>query len=164
MASRRTCTRNRAFTLIEVVVALSIFACLIGVVAVGPDLYRGYTTRDARTTLLTALMHARAQAIDAVCLSEECTSAQAHGVHIDAPLGRLTDAVLFEGSTYDPNDTTNTSIDFNHISQRIFYTGPTEISFAALSGDAAPATLALSDGNATSTITVGSEGQLAWTH
>lgn len=163
MASRRTCTRNRAFTLIEVVVVLGIFACLIGVVAIGPDLYRGYTTRDARATLLTALMHARAQAMDAVCLAAECP-AQAHGVHIDAPLGRLTDAVLFEGSTYNSNDTTNTTIDFNHISQRIIYTGPTEISFASFSGDAAPATLTLSDGNATATITIGGEGQLMWTH
>jgi prepilin-type N-terminal cleavage/methylation domain-containing protein len=38
------------------------------------------------------------------------------------------------------------------------------ISFALLSGDAVPATLTFVDSGATSTITIGSEGQISWTH
>lgn len=152
---------KNGFTLIEVLVTLGLLVILAAVLAAAsPGLYRGYGAHDVRDTLVAALMHARSQAMNGVCTGSVCTGAPAHGVHIDEMHGRLHDVVLFQGTAYDANDPLNASVFTGSISQTVFYSGPAEVIFAPLSGDAAPATMLLWGGSATSTITVGAEGQI----
>jgi prepilin-type N-terminal cleavage/methylation domain-containing protein len=160
MASPKICTHSRGFTLIEMLVVLGVIAALGAVVAVSPDLYRGYGGRGARDTLVVALMHARAEAMHGVCAGSSCTGAQAHGVHIDEAEGRLQDIVLFEGSAYVSGNALNETVFTSALYRGVWYSGPADIPFAALSGDAASTTLTLWGWGATSTITIGAEGQI----
>jgi prepilin-type N-terminal cleavage/methylation domain-containing protein len=159
--------RNGAgFTLIELLVVIGLLS-VIGsfTVFLGLDAYRGNSFHGERDLLLTALYRARAESINNICVGPAsgtgaCTDGVAHGVHI-------TDEqfIIFQGNSYNATDP------YNEVIQRqsfnVDITPPThDPVFAQLSAQVAqPGDIIFSDdGTRTSTITVGSEGQITWTN
>lgn len=172
MASHKTYTvktrTNAGITLIEIIIVIGLITIMSGfAVLVGQESYRGYTFRSTRDLLVSTLLRARAQSINNVCLGSLCTDGKPHGVRIltDAS-GHMTTLVIFQGGTYAATDTLNSSIAIgSNISGAIFLNGLQEISFEQLSGNAnATGTITLSDTAQSSTITIGSEGQIFWTN
>lgn len=152
-------------TLIEILVVLGILA-VIGSFSVimGIDGYRRQIFRSDRDVLITALQHARSKAISNICLGSGCSNGKSHGVYI----GTNT-YVMFQGLCYaspcvrDPNDVSvDTVIEADPNVER---SGISEIVFEQLSGDASTVgNIILTEDGHTSTITIGSEGQIIWTN
>lgn len=167
MASRKTCTA-RGFTLFEVVVVLAVVAVLSSAsLLVGIDSYRAYAYRSDRDLLVTALQHARASAMGNVCRASAestCTDGRSYGVRVDS------DAITIFQSGSGASDYAHrdASVDARfEISPNTTITPSTvEVVFTQLSGDvASPATITLSEPSGrTAAVTVGSEGQIGWTH
>ena len=137
--------KGAGFTVFELLIVMGIFALIIAVATpVGITFYLSYQF-DSESNLLTALLrHARN-------LSMVNYSESDHGLHV------LSDKyVVFEGASYAtriqandkkfPRDTV------------ITLTGPTELVFAALSGQAASSTFSFSGSNKSRDIFVNPEG------
>ncbi|MES2087831.1 MAG: type II secretion system protein [Patescibacteria group bacterium] len=157
---------KRGITLIEIIIVTA----LLGVVAslglfVSTRDYQNSSFRNQRDMLVLALQHSRAQSMHNVCLGN-CTDGAAHGVHLEISSGKLLKLIMFQGKIYNTTDSLNVPIDVGkNISQAIDATGPVDIYFEQLSADANPASIILSDEtSASSTITIGSEGQISWTN
>lgn len=153
------CISRRAFTLIETLIVMAIVAIVAGIgLVMSMDSYRGYSFRTDRDALVALLQHARAQAIGNVCLGDACIDGVDHGVRIDD--GRY---VLFQGSSWDVRDADLDEV--VDVSLAIAHTGTNEVVFRHLSGAATAGTITLSDeAGRSSTITIGAEGQITWTH
>jgi len=146
-------------TFIEVLVVLTLIA-IVGRTAllVSFDSYRGSSFRSGRDNLIEALEHARAQAMNNVCLGASCAGASPHGVSIEGD-----HYVIFQGGSYAHRDAgVDEIID---ASPTLSYQGPSEIVFATSSGEVSQLfsiTLRDTSGHS-STITIGTEGQISWT-
>ncbi len=163
MQSLRILTRkNTGFTLIEILVVISIFATL-GTISliVSLDTYRGYMFRNERDLIIVSLTKARNQSMNNICIGA-CTAGKPHGVEF------LPDKlVVFQGVNYAARDVSVDEIiprQYNNLSS--IPGSPSEVEFAQLSGDvAAPGWIAITDGKAhVSTTTISAEGRITWTN
>lgn len=151
---------NSGFTLIEILVVLGIIT-IIGSISIimGVDDYRRQLFRSDRDLLVTALQHARAQSVSSICLGSGCTGGKPHGVYIGAD-----EYVMFQGASYATRDSDVDAV--IEADSNITQSGISEVVFEQLSGDVlTPGDIVLTDSlGRVSTTTVGSEGQIFWTH
>jgi Tfp pilus assembly protein FimT len=167
MASRKISTHNRGVTLIEILVVMAMLIIIGGLsLFVSNETYRGNNFRTERDLFVSLLQHARAQAVNNVCVGNSCTDGQAHGVHIVVNAsGHVQSFVNFQGTNYNATDTLNVVTDVaGHISQAISLSGARDFDFEQLSGDTTATSTILFDGVSTSTVTTQSEGQINWTN
>jgi prepilin-type N-terminal cleavage/methylation domain-containing protein len=168
--------KNEGFTLIEIVVVMSLIA-LLGSLGIyfGLDNFRGHSFHSDRDTLISALEHARAEAVSNAC-SGTCTNGKPHGVFIDTVNHKY---IIFQGTSYANHLITNDK-DYDIPitgNQTTTYKGINEVVFAQLSGSASstssssfcsagiPLCIILSDNTIhTSEIDINNEGQILWTN
>ncbi len=150
------CVQKQGFTLIETLVVLATLVLVAGLVLFF-DLnnYRGSAFRAERSTIITVLESARANALNNI-------DQASHGVAIHPP-DHPDSYVLFEGSSYAASDiSTREVIDASY---PVTIT-PIEVIFSQLSGNANyDGTIALVDAarnNFTFTISVNREGRIHW--
>ncbi len=140
------------FTLVEVIIVISLFALLLGLsYPFTLELYRSYTLRTDTAMLVSVLQKARSQSLNNI-------SEMSHGVHID-------DAgyTIFQGSAFDEAGAQN---EFIEKSQGVTVHSDGDIIFEQISGDIAPpfalgeSTITLTDGVHTERITINNEGRI----
>lgn len=151
---------NSGFSIIEILVVLGIFCIAIGcTVFFTSDSLRQYSYYSSRDTLISLLQHARAQSLANVCVGTDCAQAQAHGVALEAER-----FVLFQGADFETRDISQDVV--VEASPRATSSGMSVVIFAASSGDvSSPGTILYADSEGhESEITIGSEGQISWTH
>ena len=138
------------------------------------DSFRSSSFHADRDSLVSALQHARIQAMSNVCLGgSACTDGRSHGVRI-RPADHPTSYVIFQSGDGNSNYL-NRDDDFDSI----FEINPTtkngvnmqpdeidEVLFEQLSGDVTvDGVITLTDdAGHTSIITISSEGQISWTN
>ncbi len=165
MASRKICI-PKGFSLIEIVIVTGLLVALASLgLMMGMSDYRAYSFRSSRDLVVNAFERARAQAVSNECFGT-CAGGVPHGVHLTQSAGGYVQtAVIFQGATYDPTDAFNTSIEIANTSAHLQASSAGDVFFKPLSGDASASTsIMLSDGVASSTITVKEEGQIVWTN
>ena len=145
------------FTLVEVLVVLGVLTFILGATVVFDMTgYRGDAFRAERTTLVTALQTARADALNNVQQSK-------HGVAIN-PDG-FAGYVLFAGDRYaDADPVTRTMIPMSY-PVTFGSTSPREVVFDQLSGDTGfnGQTEIIDQGrSATTAIVINYEGKIGW--
>jgi len=138
------------FTIIEVVIVFAIFGMLLAIgLPIGLDAYRNYLLTSEVRNLLSILRRAENQAF-------ANNRASPHGLSIQ------TDRfVLFQGSSYALR---NQDFDEEYLkSGTVTTSGTAEIVFAQISGKPnASATIILSNGLRSQTITINDEGTINW--
>lgn len=154
----------RGFTLVETLIVLALVAMLAGLgLALGMEGYRAGLFRADRAALVSALQHARAQAMNGACIGEECAAAKPHGVFIDESTGRY---VIFQGESYAARDR---EADVSLRAAEEARGGAREIVFLPRTGEARgegpePWDIALADESGrASTTTVEATGRIRWT-
>ena len=156
-------------SLIEVIIVVAIMLMILtfGLSAAG-DSRQGNTFRASRDLLISALQHARSQAINNICLGATCANGKPHGVHIGIDSDRkMTGYVIFQGMSYDPADSLNTSINISGNTSRnisLAIGSDTDIYFEQLSGNSISALMKLSSGIENSIININPEGAIKWTN
>ena len=143
-----TCNGTRSgFTLLEILVVISLITVIAGFsIIFGIDAYHGHIYHAEKGIAMDLLKKARGQAISNM-------HQISHGIRFEN-----TEYILFRGNVYVAGDPTNESIPKN---AAITISGPQEIVFSQLSGDASPAgTLTVSDGVRSQTISINSEGRI----
>lgn len=164
--------KQSGFTLIEILIVIGIIAVVAGAgVFIDFDSFRGYSFHSDRDILISALQHARAEAVSNICRGGDCENGgKKHGVKI------LTDKyVIFQGNDYNSRDVDYDA--FLDASPATGRSGITEVVFAQLSGNASsisssgdcatlpePLCIILQGGTRSSVITINSEGQILWTN
>lgn len=156
MASRKIFT-TRGFTLVEMLIVIGLIS-MLGSVVLFIDLssYRGDAFRAERTTLVTLLEQARADALNNVGEEE-------HGVAI-FPSDEPGSYVLFDGPSYVAGSSTNRTFPTSY-EVALDAGSPTTIVFEQLSGDVlSPGVITLRDPNRniTTDITINHEGTIIW--
>lgn len=148
--------KTYGFTLLEILVVIGLFTLLGGAaLLVSMETYHGSNFRADRDLFVAALEHARAEAMNNVCLGT-CTDGKSHGVHLES--GQY---VIFQGTLYDTNDPQNAVFKIHTTAIQ----GGGDIIFSQLSGATTATSTMLSDGAGhTSLVTINSEGQITWTH
>ncbi|HVM73266.1 MAG TPA: hypothetical protein VMU13_00070 [Candidatus Paceibacterota bacterium] len=150
----------RGISFIEVIIVMALIALVANytfVVSVGA--YRATLRHMSRSSLVTALQHARAESITGHCEAQLCATGMPHGVFIQHGT-----YVVFEGGSYALRDTAADEVisaDPATTARGLF-----EIVFAANTGDVEETgDIVLSDPTGfTSTTTIGSEGQISWSN
>ncbi len=158
----RTFIRNaQGFTLLEVLIVMAIFIMVAGFgLFVSLDTFRGYSFRSERDVVVSVLNKARSQSINNMCFGTACTDGKPHGVYFGAA-GKYT---IFQGASYATRDTALDEV-VNASYKGATVTGTTEVVFAPLSAVvASPATITVTADSHSSVVTVGTEGQVVWTH
>lgn len=156
MTSRQK-SSQRGFTFFEALVVMGIFAIVGGVALfVSMDTYRASSFSSDRNTLVAALQHARAQAMNNMCFGT-CVDGKPHGVHIQSD-----SYVIFQGDAYHADDPQNAAFDSR--TSIIKHPATLDIVFSQLSGTTTPTSITLTEGGRSSVITIGSEGRISWTH
>ena len=158
MALRKICTPEKGFTQIELIVVIGLFAIVAGFALImSMDDYRAASYRSERDMAIAVLQRARSEALAGLCLGS-CTDGKPHGVHVQS--GQY---VIFQGTSFVAGDPLNEVIVMRD--KAVSITGAADVVFSLLSATATPATLTFGDGlGHTSTISVGSEGQITWTN
>jgi prepilin-type N-terminal cleavage/methylation domain-containing protein len=159
---------KRGFTLIEVLVVIGLITIIASIgLFVSIDTYHDSTFHNSRDLLVSALQHARALAVNNVCVGT-CTDGKPHGVHIVFDTGsNVSKFIVFQGTVYNPADTNNISFEIKkNVSATFRATGITDVYFTELSGNPnTTGNINLSDNlGENSVITIGSEGQILWTN
>lgn len=158
---KKSCTSG--FTLIEVIISIGIIA-IVATFTLSENIesYGRYSFRDERDTFVLSLQKVRSRSLNSVCVGLTCSSGVPHGIHVE-----MNTYTIFQGTAYDSTDPTNEVMNF---SPAIHTSGATDITFEPLSGNATtlPAgqsdILLVHDSVHTSTIHIGSEGYISWTH
>ena len=147
------------FTLIEILLVLGLLAVIAGVsLVMGMDSYRGNSFRSDRDLLVAALEHARAESINAICLGSNCTDAAPHGVSIQSD-----SYVIFQGASYNSRDQAEDNV--IPASALVSHAGLSDVVFSVLSATSTAGQIVLSDDSGhSSTITIGSLGQISWSN
>lgn len=144
----------------EILIVMGLVAIVGGMTAViGLDGLQGYLYRSDESQVLTALQHARAQAMGNVCLGPACSDGMPHGVAV-MPNDHPNAVVVFQGASYATRDSSLDAIIDLHPTTT--HSGIGEVVFAQLSGNVtAPGTITLSDPTGrSSSVVVGAWGQL----
>lgn len=128
----QTITVKKAFTFIEVVVAIGIFATLFAIAS--PNIFKIKDRADLSTTMTMFISDFKQQQLKAMSGSSDPTEilGNSYGLHIEA-----NKYVLFKGSEYNPEQasniyiTVNPPLEFNPVllpsSQIIFASGSGEV-------------------------------------
>ncbi len=120
------------FTLVEILVTISIFALIAAFsVFASFDYYRSYALRSERYNLVSLLQKARGQA-------QANINQQKHGIHFDS--GGFT---LFEGNAYVAGAPSNAFFSSNGI---VTHSGPSDIIFDQLTAGTSGGNITLHDG------------------
>ncbi|NBV77613.1 prepilin-type N-terminal cleavage/methylation domain-containing protein [bacterium] len=146
----------RGFTLLEVMVVIALSCMILALsLVVSLDTYRSAAFVNDRALLIALLQHARAQALNNVCLGN-CTDGVPHGVHIDQ------DAyTVFQGASYNPSDSNNARFESN---TAIVKSGISDVIFSQLSATTSTTgDVILSFADSVSTTTILSNGAIVWT-
>lgn len=150
---------NRGFTIAEIVIVIGIIAMSAGILSFAnvSQLLSG-SFRSDRDALVVLLQHARSQSMANVCMGASCTGGVAHGVKILPH-----QFVVFQGDTYATRDA---KYDVATSYNSVVISGDDEVVFDTLSGNTMSKTITVVDMNdqRTSTISIGDEGQISWTH
>lgn len=137
------------FTLIEVIVAVATLAGLfVLALPVAIDFYQNQLLASERDNLVGILRRARTLAL-------VNKGGSAHGVFIGPD-----ENIIFEGASYAARNAAEDET-FSR-SNAVTITGPSELVFAALSGDSSSSTLTLKVEQRTATISINSEGSILW--
>jgi Tfp pilus assembly protein FimT len=144
----------------EVLVVMSLLAVFASIgLLLGFDSYQRTLFHSDESQLITALQHARSQAISNVCLGDNCSDGKSHGVYIDLANHHY---VMFQGSGYTAADhEIEADVTFD-INPHTTATGLTEVVFMQLSGEVAtPGSIVLTDqGGRVTTVAIGAQGQI----
>ena len=141
---------NLGFTLIEILLALSIIAALsvVGLIA-GLDSYQRYLFRSDLEKAVSLLQKARSAAMNNI-------GEKSHGVYFQDPAA----FVLFRGTSYAAR---NSSFDLLvEKSKTVAASGLAEAVFTRLSGTTTGGNITLSDGIRNINITINNEGGINW--
>ena|SRR3989344_885912 len=158
MRSRSTSrpTLNKGFTLIEIIVAVAILVTLLALgLFISLDVYRGYTYRSERATVVALLTRARSHAIANINQSP-------WGLCEDAAGGSY---ILFRGAGYSASAFVGEEVPVAPAGQ---VTGlpacapGSGIVFSALSGTTTAATITVQQSTGPATITINDEGTIIW--
>jgi prepilin-type N-terminal cleavage/methylation domain-containing protein len=145
----------KGFTLIEIVVTLAILLTILSLgTLMSLDAYRGYAFRSERSLLVSALLRARAEAMNNM-------GASAHGVCY-ASVSGVYSYLSFRGTLCDPSSSLN---DRREASKTITVTGlsaGSPVVFTQLSGTTTAALIHLSDGVHSADIIINHEGTINW--
>jgi prepilin-type N-terminal cleavage/methylation domain-containing protein len=165
----RKLKKNGGFTLVEMLVVMSL---IIAAISLGLffdfSSFYGYYFHGDRDALITALQHARSEAIANVCRGTSCLDGRPHGVAI-RPSDNPNSYVIFQSGA-GSSDYANRDDEFDVIldsDPTITISGSiTEVVFTQLSGNVdTPGNFVLTDATGrTSTIDINSEGQISWTN
>lgn len=153
---------NGGFTLIEALVVMGILSMLGGLgLFLNLDTYRSLMFRSERDTLISAILKARSQSMNNMCIGTGCTDGKAHGVYVTK--GKY---VIFQGQSYATRDT---SVDEAIYAQNdtVGFSSPSyEVVFAQLSGSVTtPLDIGFNDGAVHySTTSINTEGRVSWTN
>lgn len=152
---------NAGFTLIELLVVIGLLSIIGGLALIlSMDSYRGYNFRSERDLLVVALYRARAEAINNMCFEAPgypCTDGEPHGVHIEPNA-----FVVFQGSSYSASHPLNEVIPRQAAAVDVV---GSDVIFSQLSANVgALTTFTLTEGLHTSSVVVGTEGQISWTN
>lgn len=151
MDCRITASRARSgFTLVEMMVVAAIFAVVAALGTVASfSLYRRHTLLAERDNVISVLSSARSSAM-------ANADRTAHGVHFDE-----TQYVLFRGSSYAARDAAYDQA-FPLSGGLSASSTVADIIFSPLEATTAPATVSLSDGSKSLSISFNSEGRIQW--
>lgn len=148
--------RRGGFTLIEIVVALTILITILGLgLFVSLDVYRGYTYRSERATVLALLTRARSHAMANIDQSP-------WGVCEDPGGGTYK---LFRGEGYAASALVDESVPVapaGQVSGLPPCTSGAGIVFTELTGTTSPATITVQQTGGPQTITINDEGTTFW--
>ena len=166
--TREPARLTSGFTLIEVLLVLGLVALIAGVsFYFNMDSLRGYSFHADRDTLISALQHARAQAMNNVCRGSACSDGKPHGVFVDTANHKY---VIFQTENANPDyahrDSAYDAI-LDGSPAMIFEPGGlVEVVFSQLSGSVnTPGYIKIKDaGIHESQIDINSEGQIVWTN
>lgn len=154
--------KSGGFTLIEALVVMGILSMLGGLgLFLNLDTYRSLMFRSERDTLISAILKARSQSMNNMCIGTGCTDGKAHGVYVTK--GKY---VIFQGQSYATRDT---SVDEAIYAQNdtVGFSSPSyEVVFAQLSGSVTtPLDIGFNDGAVHySTTSINTEGRVSWTN
>jgi len=156
-------TKNQAgFSLFEVIITITLIALLATVsTSISFENLHGHSFAEERDSLVLSLQQIRNDAMSGSCIRAICTQGASSGIHIENNT-----YTLFEGETYDAENVTNETTHM-HSNNRI--TGPANIIFERLSGNATASeveqNITLTDTfSRTSIITITNEGGISWTN
>ena len=151
-------SRTSGFSLIELTVVVAMVA-MLGVFGLylSTQNYGGHSLHTTRQLVVATLQKARSDAMANMCEGDTCTGGLPHGVHISKE-----SLVLFQGAMYNPVDAYNTYIPLD--SPGITFSGLHNVVFAQLNAQVVePGDVILTSASGgTSTISIGSEGQISW--
>ena len=145
---------GRGFTLFEVLIVIGLFTLLGGLALfMSMDSYRGSSFRSDRDLLVSLLQHARARAMNNMCIGT-CTDGKPHGVRVEPDR-----YVVFQGPGYSPSDPENAVFPANPSISR---TGMNVV-FSQLSATTTATSTTLTGGGRASVISISADGQITWT-
>ena len=148
--------RQGGFTLIEVTIVLGLIGVIaaFGVAMSYSSLSKTNVTQERDLFVTLLLRGTRAAAIANL---EET----AHGVQIDNVNHRY---ILFNGTSYDENATSNRNVPYTSETIIVTNTGGDTVVFEQLSGDviAGDGIITITNGSATQEITIRNSGQIDW--
>ena len=144
------------FTLIEVIIVLGLIGVIAAFgVAMSYSSLSSTSVTQERDLFVTLLLRGTRAA--AIANLEET----AHGVQIDNTNHRY---ILFDGTSYDEDATSNRSVPYTSEAIAITNTGGDTIVFKQLSGDVITGggVITITNGSATQEITIRNSGQIDW--
>lgn len=156
---------QRGFTLIEILVVVSMMVIIMSFgIFFDMDKFRQNSFQADRDILISALQHARSQAISNICYGDTSIcqeDGKPHGVYIESH-----QFTIFQGT-----DFANRNIVYDAILETeydIAYSGLTEVVFDQLTGDvvSGAGSITMTDplNSRSSVISINSEGQIIWTN
>ncbi len=149
-----------AFTLIEVLVVIGLISIAAGIgLLFSLDSYRSSSFYTERNSLVSLLQHARAQAQHQVCEGGSCKTGVSHGVSI-----QLQGYVVFQGPDYATREREYDA--FIERDSPITIHGLKDVVFESESGNVITtgAIVLIDSAKHRSEISIGSQGQISWTH
>lgn len=147
---------QKGFTMIEILVAIGILAIIFAIgLLMNMDLYRGYSRRSERDTLVSVLERARSRAMANV-------NQHAWGACFDRANHNY---IIFNGASYSgiPSDTLsgNPSVAITPATTKL-ECGNGGIVFDQLTGDTSAVAITMTQGAITSNISTNAEGLIIW--
>jgi len=151
ISSRNNSPRRAGFTLIEILIALSIMTAvmLLGVY-LGLDALHASYSRSERDTLVSLLTQARSRSMANIDES-------AWGVCVSG-----SEYVVFEGSACDEGAATSESTPLGPGASVSGIPQATPVIFTAVSGTATPAAITVTQQGRTSAVSINYEGAIIW--